>query len=40
MTQKEIADFKIKCLEIAQQIAPHGDIENKAKEIFAWVTKP
>lgn len=38
MDQQKISELKIKCLEIAQIIAPF-DIENKAKELFEWVYK-
>ena len=40
MTQIEIANLKVKCLEIAQQIAQPDQVMTKAKELFDWCFKP
>ena len=38
MAQELISEIKIKCLEIAQKIAPF-DVEAKAKELFEWIKR-
>lgn len=42
MTQKEIAEFKLKCLQLAQQANPNGSadtIVKEAQKLYDWMNR-